>query len=149
MQMNLPFKPLMIAALMASAFTLSSQAMAGATLMDVTIDGDHLGKQTGAAVEVGTDESNNVLIKASSGSPAFVNKGNSITVKGKEIRLEGKVSEFGLEAYVYNDLGGIANIGNENTNNLTIFAHHAAVRNQSSKITLDAKNISLFALLRA
>ena len=144
MQMNLPFKPLMIAALMASAFTLSSQAMAGATLMDVTIDGDHLGKQTGAAVEVGTDESNNVLIKASSGSPAFVNKGNSITVKGKEIRLEGKVSEFGLEAYVYNDLGGIANIGNENTNNLTIFAHHAAVRNQSSKITLDAKNINLY-----
>lgn len=144
MQMNLPFKPLMIAALMASAFTLSSQAMAGATLMDVTIDGDHLGKQTGAAVEVGTDESNNVLIKASSGSPAFVNKGNSITVKGKEIRLEGKVSEFGLEAYVDNDLGGIANIGNENTNNLTIFAHHAAVRNQSSKITLDAKNINLY-----
>ena len=44
MQMNLPFKPLMIAALMASAFTLSSQVMAGATLMDVTIDGDHLGK---------------------------------------------------------------------------------------------------------
>ena len=144
MQMNLPFKPLMIAALMASAFTLSSQAMAGATLLDVTIDGDHLGKQTGAAVEVGTDESNNVLIKASSGSPAFVNKGNSITVKGKEIRLEGKVSEFGLEAYVDNDLGGIANIGNENTNNLTIFAHHAAVRNQSSKITLDAKNINLY-----
>ena len=144
MQMNLPFKPLMIAALMASAFTLSSQVMAGATLMDVTIDGDHLGKQTGAAVEVGTDESNNVLIKASSGSPAFVNKGNSITVKGKEIRLEGKVSEFGLEAYVHNDLGGIANIGNENTNNLTIFSHHAAVRNQSSKITLDAKNINLY-----
>ena len=144
MQMNLPFKPLMIAALMASAFTLSSQAMAGATLMDVTIDGDHLGKQTGAAVEVGTDESNNVLIKASSGSPAFVNKGNSITVKGKEIRLEGKVSEYGLDVFVYNNKGGIANIGNENTNQLTIFAQHAALRNQSSEITLDAKNINLY-----
>lgn len=144
MQMNLPFKPLMIAALMASAFTLSSQAMAGATLMDVTIDGDHLGKQTGAAVEVGTDESNNVLIKASSRSPAFVNKGNSITVKGKEIRLEGKVSEYGLDVFVYNNKGGIANIGNENTNQLTIFAQHAALRNQSSEITLDAKNINLY-----
>ena len=144
MQMNLPFKPLMIAALMASAFTLSSQAMAEATLMDVTIDGDHLGKQTGAAVEVGTDESNNVLIKASSRSPAFVNKGNSITVKGKEIRLEGKVSEYGLDVFVYNNKGGIANIGNENTNQLTIFAQHAALRNQSSEITLDAKNINLY-----
>ena len=144
MQMNLPFKPLMIAALMASAFTLSSQAMAGATLMDVTIDGDHLGEQTGATVEIGTDESNNVSITAPSRNPAMVNNSSSLTVKGKEIRLEGKVSEYGLDVFVYNNKGGIANIGNENTNQLTIFAQHAALRNQSSEITLDAKNINLY-----
>ena len=144
MQMNLPFKPLMIAALMASAFTLSSQAMAGAKLMDVTIDGDHLGEQTGATVEIGTDESNNVSITAPSRNPAMVNNSSSLTVKGKEIRLEGKVSEYGLDVFVYNNKGGIANIGNENTNQLTIFAQHAALRNQSSEITLDAKNINLY-----
>ena len=144
MQMNLPFKPLMIAALMASAFTLSSQAMAGVTLRDVTIDGDHLGEQTGATVEIGTDESNNVSITAPSRNPAMVNNSSSLTVKGKEIRLEGKVSEYGLDVFVYNNKGGIANIGNENTNQLTIFAQHAALRNQSSEITLDAKNINLY-----
>ena len=144
MQMNLPFKPLMIAALMASAFTLSSQAMAGGKLMDVTIDGDHLGEQTGATVEIGTDESNNVSITAPSRNPAMVNNSSSLTVKGKEIRLEGKVSEYGLDVFVYNNKGGIANIGNENTNQLTIFAQHAALRNQSSEITLDAKNINLY-----
>ena len=144
MQMNLPFKPLMIAALMASAFTLSSQAMAGAKLMDVTIDGDHLGEQTGATVEIGTDESNNVSITAPSRNPAMVNNSSSLTVKGKEIRLEGKVSEYGLDVFVYNNKGGIANIGNENTNQLTIFAQHAALRNQSSEITLDDKNINLY-----
>ena len=71
-------------------------------------------------------------------------KATQSQLRVKRFRLEGKVSEFGLEAYVHNDLGGIANIGNENTNNLTIFSHHAAVRNQSSKITLDAKNINLY-----
>ena len=144
MQNNLPFKPLMTAVLMASIFTFSAQAMAMGKLTDVTIDGEHLGEKKGDAIEVGTDESNKVLIKASAGSPALANKGNSITVKGKDISVEGKVSENGLDVFVYNDKGGIANIGNENTNNLTIFAHNAAVRNQSSKITLDGKNINLY-----
>lgn len=142
------FKPLPLVVAVMSIFTVSTQAWGAAWVKQVSVDGSSKEDiKDSTELIVGTDDS--VVIASPSrvagGNPAFVNNGSHLTIKGKEIILDGGWSETGLDIYDYNNKSGSATIGTSTTQNITISAQEQAIINTAGYLNLDAQNIYLSA----